>query len=160
MDRCTKAEEVIALAASVALSAVFVYAGAIKVLDLASFALAIDNYRLLPYPAAAALAMYLPWLELICGGAVLWPRIRLGAVAVLLGLCLVFGGAIASAWIRGLDISCGCFGGDGGGRTSLVISFIRSVALLLLCAWLLWRERQQRSPNDRLRTSGSALPPP
>ncbi|MDD2764130.1 MAG: hypothetical protein PHE83_09185 [Opitutaceae bacterium] len=127
--------------ARVTLAAVFCYAGGLKALDPAGFTLSIDNYRLLPYPVAAAVAVYLPWLELVCGLGILWPRTRLGAVVVLLGLCLVFSGAIASAWIRGLDISCGCFGGDEAGHFSLVLSLARSGFLTLGCGWLLWRAR-------------------
>jgi uncharacterized membrane protein YphA (DoxX/SURF4 family) len=130
--------------ARIVLAGVFLYAGGVKALDPAGFAAAIDHYRILPYPAAAAGADYLPWLELACGIGVLWPRIRLGAVAVLFGLNLVFSAAIASAWLRGLEISCGCFGDEGGNHASLVISLLRSTTLALLCGWLLWREKRRQ----------------
>ena len=142
MAGSAKTGEVAALIAEVALSGVFLYAGSLKALDPASFALSIDNSRLLPYPVAAAMAVYLPWLELVCGLGVLWPKTSRGALALLLGLCLVFSGAIASAWIRGLDISCGCFGADEAGRFSLVLSLARSVSLAVVCGWLFWRENQ------------------
>jgi uncharacterized membrane protein YphA (DoxX/SURF4 family) len=129
-------------------AAVFLYAGGLKALDPAGFAIVIDKYRLLPYPVAAAIAVYLPWLEIVCGLGILWPRTRRGALALLLGLCLVFSGAIASAWIRGLDISCGCFGADETGRFPLVFSLTRSVSLALLCGWLLWREAGRESANS------------
>jgi putative oxidoreductase len=140
MAGSAKAGPVMALAARILLAAAFLYAGSFKALDPAAFALAIDNYRLLPYSAAVALAVYLPWVEIACGLGLFWPRIRLGALAVVVGLCLVFGGAIASAVLRDLDIGCGCFGGDGGSRASLLISLLRSVALLLMSGWLLGRE--------------------
>jgi len=140
MAGSAKTGEVAALIAEVALGGVFLYAGGLKALDPASFALSIDNYRLLPYPVAAAMAVYLPWLEIVCGLGVLWPKTSRGALAVLLGLCLVFSGAIASAWIRGLDISCGCFGADEANRFSLVLSLARSVSLVVVCGWLFWRE--------------------
>lgn len=138
-----KTGPLMALAARILLAAAFFYAGGIKALDPAAFALAIDNYRLLPYSAAAALAVYLPWLEIACGIGLFWSRLRLGALAVLVALCVVFGGAIASAVMRDLDIGCGCFGGDGGSRASLLISLIRSVALILLSGWLLCREMRE-----------------
>ncbi|MFA5058660.1 MAG: MauE/DoxX family redox-associated membrane protein [Opitutaceae bacterium] len=146
MAGSAKTGEMTALAASIALSGVFLYAGAVKIPDPAGFAWAIHNYRLLPYPAAAALAVYLPWLELGCGLGVLWPKISPGALIVLLGLCLVFSGALASALARNLDISCGCFGSEGGSRASLIVSLLRSVSLVLLCGWMLRREcRQHRT---------------
>ena len=138
-----KAGLLMALVARILLAAAVLYAGGIKAVDPAAFALAIDNYRLLPYSAAAVLAIYLPWLEIECGIGLFWSRLRLGALAVLVGLCLVFGGAIATAVMRDLDIGCGCFGGDGGSRASLLISLIRSVALMLMGGWLLCREMSE-----------------
>jgi len=141
------------LAARVLLAAAFLYAGSIKALDPAAFALAIDNYRLLPYPLAAALALYLPWLEIACASGLFWPRLRLGALAVLVALCFVFGAAITSAVLRDLDIGCGCFGGDGGSRASLLLSLLRSIALMFLGGWLLLREMRAvergRESTDR-----------
>ena len=140
MAGSAKTGPLMALLARILLAAAFLYAGGIKVLEPSEFALAIDNYRLLPYPAAAALALYLPWLEIACALGLFWPRFHLGALAVLVGLCLVFGVAIASAVIRDLDIGCGCFGSDGGGRAALLFSLLRSAALALLGGWLLGRE--------------------
>jgi uncharacterized membrane protein YphA (DoxX/SURF4 family) len=56
------------------------------------------------------MAMGLPWLEIICGTAVLLGIYERGALAILCGALVVFTAAIISAWSRGLDISCGCFG--------------------------------------------------
>jgi methylamine utilization protein MauE len=47
--------------------AVFVYAGSIKAIDPARFLTTIQNYHPVPPPAAAAVAFYLPWLEVCCG---------------------------------------------------------------------------------------------
>ena len=127
------------------LAAVFVYAGAAKALDPAAFADAIDSYRLLPYPAAAALALYLPWLEIVAGLGVIWSRARLGALALLLVLCLVFAVVVASAWIRNLDIACGCFGGGAAGAAALRVSLIRSVTLALVAGTLLRFEAGRRA---------------
>jgi len=149
MAESAKAGRLMALIARLLLAAAFLYAGILKALDPAAFALAIDNFRLLPFPAAAALALYLPWLEIVAGLGVLWPRFRGGALAVLVGLCGGFAGAIASAVLRDLDIGCGCFGGDGGSRASLLLSLLRSVALLGLGGWLLLRERHAAEREGR-----------
>jgi uncharacterized membrane protein YkgB len=39
-------------------------------------------------------------------------RLALGAAIAVTGMTIVFMVAIGSAWARGLDISCGCFGKD------------------------------------------------
>jgi uncharacterized membrane protein YphA (DoxX/SURF4 family) len=140
------------MAGRVVLAAVFIYAGVAKALDPAAFADSIDGYRLLPDPVGAALALYLPWLEIAGGLAVLWPRARLGALSLLFLLCLVFGIAIASAWVRDLNIGCGCFGGGAIGAAALRGSLLRSIALALLAGALLWVEEA--------RCAGTkALPP-
>ncbi len=93
--------------------ALFVYAGVIKALDPAQFFADVQGYDLIPWRAATvALAFYLPWLEIIGGLAILVRPLHAAALLILSGLLLVFTVALALAWIRGLDISCGCFGGD------------------------------------------------
>lgn len=134
------ATPVIERAARVALATVFVYAGALKALDPAAFAEAVFHYRLLPYAAAAALALYLPWLEMVCGLGVIWSATRLGALNLLAGMSLMFAVAIFSALWRHLDIACGCFGAGPAGSTALAVSLIRSLALVLVSGGLLWRE--------------------
>lgn len=94
----------------VALGGLFLYAGAMKMLDPSAFASEIANYRLVPWNVAAAGALFLPWLEITCGIALIAGRCRLGALLIFDALLLVFIGALAYAGMRGLDISCGCFG--------------------------------------------------
>jgi uncharacterized membrane protein YphA (DoxX/SURF4 family) len=140
------------LAARILLGAVFVYAGATKALDPAAFAAAIDAYRLLPYPLVVLVALYLPWIEIACALGLFWRRTRLGSLWVIFALCLVFTGAIASAWIRDLDISCGCFGAGATGAAALRRSLLRSLTLALVSAGVLWRERpptRSTSPEPR-----------
>jgi len=94
------------------LGALFIYAGITKALDPAQFFADIQNYDIIPWRAAAvALAFYLPWLEIICGMAVILKPLRASAVLILMTMLLVFTAALVLAWLRGLDISCGCFGG-------------------------------------------------
>ena len=140
MDRGAQAGQVMGWVGRIILAAVFVYAGAAKALDPAAFADAIGSYRLLPHPAGVALALYLPWLEITGGLGVLWSRTRQGALSLLFLLCLVFAIAVASAWIRGLDIACGCFGGGAVGAAALRTSLLRSASLALLAGALLWVE--------------------
>jgi len=129
-----------AAVARVALGAVFVYAGVLKALAPDDFTWAILHYRLLPYPAAAALALYLPWLEILCGAGLAWSRTRVGALSLLFGLCVIFAGALASAWVRRLDLACGCFGGAGAGAESVLFRLARAGVLAALSGFLLGRE--------------------
>jgi putative oxidoreductase len=92
------------------LGGIFIYAGAIKVLDPVQFAIDIDNYKILPWTIGVGLAFYLPWLEIICGIAVIARRLYLGGLSILTALVAVFLVATIAAKVRGLDITCGCFG--------------------------------------------------
>lgn len=89
---------------------VFIYAGAIKALDPVRFGLDIDNYKSLPWFISVRLAFYLPWLEILCGLALIFRFLYRGGLSILTALILVFIGATIAAKARGLDITCGCFG--------------------------------------------------
>jgi uncharacterized membrane protein YphA (DoxX/SURF4 family) len=94
------------------LGALFVYAGITKVLDPVRFFTDIQNYGIIPWRAVTvAFAFYLPWLEIISGMAVVVRPLRAGALAIMVVMLLIFTVALGQAWARGLDISCGCFGG-------------------------------------------------
>jgi putative oxidoreductase len=89
---------------------IFIYAGAIKVLNPVQFANDIDNYKTLPWTVGVGLAFYLPWLEIFCGLALIFRRLYLGGLSILTALVAVFLVATIAAKVRGLDITCGCFG--------------------------------------------------
>jgi putative oxidoreductase len=89
---------------------IFIYAGVIKAIDPVQFANDIDNYKALPWFISVRLALYLPWLEILCGLALVFRFFYRGGLSILSMLTLVFLGATVAAKVRGLDISCGCFG--------------------------------------------------
>ena len=89
---------------------IFIYAGVIKALDPIRFASDIDNYKILPWTISVQLAFYLPWLEIVCGLALIARRLYLGGLSILTVLTSIFIVATIAAKIRGLDITCGCFG--------------------------------------------------
>lgn len=130
------------LAARLVLAGLFLYAGVLKALAPAAFAADIANFRLLPLFASGLLAVYLPWLELLAAGALFFRRWRAGAALVLAFLGAVFLGALALARIRGLDITCGCFGhtGSGEGGVSWWL-LLRNVGLLALALLVVRSER-------------------
>ncbi|HAK06233.1 MAG TPA: hypothetical protein DCO65_03020, partial [Spartobacteria bacterium] len=61
---------------------VFIYAGAIKALDPVRFANDIDNYKILPWAIGVRLAFYLPWLEILCGLALIARHLYLGGLSI------------------------------------------------------------------------------
>ena len=120
------------------LGALFVMSGVLKARDPSAFATEVANYQWLPsFPQAAPLiATLLPSLEVILGGALLvgsraWAR---AGALLALGLLGVFTVAVTSVVLRGVNISCGCFGNDSGAVTWLTVG--RNVVLFASAAWL------------------------
>ena len=99
-----------------ALAALFFYAALPKIADPAAFAKDIANYRLLPESLVNALAVTLPFIELVMAVLLVVGIGSRGAALLCTLLLLVFTGATAAAVYRGLDIECGCFGKSEGAR--------------------------------------------
>ena len=92
------------------LGGLFIYAGAVKVLDPLGFAQNIRNYDLVGQSLSFIAAVVLPWLEILAGLALaagVWKR----ASALIISGLLVFFIVLTLVTIaRGLDVDCGCFG--------------------------------------------------
>ena len=100
----------------IAIGLVLLAAALAKIADVSTFAGHVHNFRLAPIEAENLVAMTLPWIELGAGLAlVLGVRAREGAVVALV-LMTVFTIGVGSAWARGLDFECGCFGTSGATR--------------------------------------------
>ena len=93
-----------------AVGGIFIYAGALKAWQPFDFANDIEHFRILSWPLGIRLAFYLPWLEILCGLALLTGWLRTGALVILSGLMLVFIAATVAAQARGINLDCGCFG--------------------------------------------------
>ena len=126
----------------IALGALFIFAGTLKALDPTAFLKSIENYQMLPHLAAGAAAYYLPYLEIFCGTALLLRRLHAGALALLGGILLVFIAALLTAWVRGLEIDCGCFGA-GDGKAHYGLALARDLALLAGIGFLAWRSGRE-----------------
>jgi uncharacterized membrane protein YphA (DoxX/SURF4 family) len=116
----------------VALGAVFIVASLDKILNPEAFATNIANYRLLPYTVINAIAIVLPWLEVVTGTLLIlgvWIR---ASTMIVWGLLLAFSVAISQALARGLDISCGCF------TTNPVAERMSWWTLIWDLIWLSW----------------------
>lgn len=129
--------------------ALFLYSGVVKIKDPIAFAEIVRNYRIVGDPIAPAVALFLPWLEVFAGIAVMSGRFVRGG-AFLLTLCMIaFTLAIAFSWVRGLDIVCGCFGDDK--IVNYPVKLAQNVLLLAAGIGIWWRaemggERPVRQP--------------
>jgi len=128
---------------SLLLAGVFLFAAVPKIVDPADFVKAIRNYRLSiggrqPWWGWHAVALWLPWLEVLVGLCLLTGLWRRAALRIAAGLLLFFTGLGVYAIVTGLDISCGCFGKSGDGATRFLGTakglVAQDVPLLLLAA--------------------------
>ena len=122
---------------------IFIYAGVVKVLDPVRFGLDIDNYKTLPWFVSVRIAFYLPWLEIFCGLAVIFHFLYRGGLSILTALIALFIGATIAAKMRGLDITCGCFG-HASEHWSFPQHMAVDLAIFIAVVALLFANRSQR----------------
>jgi uncharacterized membrane protein YphA (DoxX/SURF4 family) len=129
----------VTLFARLLLGVVLLLAGYLKAQSPSKAQMAVRAYRLLPVSIANLFGLVLPWLEigagilLIVGIAVRYSSLFGGA------LMLLFVGAISQAWVRGLSIDCGCFGGGGevaAGQTKYLQEVLRDLGLTATAIFL------------------------
>ncbi|MDQ4102355.1 MAG: DoxX family membrane protein [Actinomycetota bacterium] len=153
--------DVLHTVARLALAAVFLLSGALKVVEPAQTRIAVGAYELLPSDLVGPVATVLPLLELALGTLLLagaFTRWVALASAMLLAALMV---GVAQAWARGLSIDCGCFGGGGPvaeGDTRYPQELARDAGMLLLALWLLVRPRTVLSVDGWLHAGPDARP--
>lgn len=131
------------------LAAFFAVAGFFKISDPPGFAHEIHNYALLPGAAVNALALVLPWLEVVAGIALFLGIARRSAARILGILLLVFIVALSINLVRGRPVDCGCFGTakvqktDAERLNDMKLAILRDVGLLLLVGQVLHATRRE-----------------
>jgi len=164
--RSAAALDVVGTVARLGLAAVWLVSGGLKAADPTQTYVAVRAYDVLPIAAVDVVAAVLPWFELALGvSLLLGVATRLMAV-LSIGLLLLFIAGVAQAWVRGLSIDCGCFGGGGQvapGATSYGLEIARDVGFLAFAVWLAVRPRSYLAidgllaswDNARLAKEGS-----
>lgn len=130
------------------LAGVFLFAAFPKIQDPGAFATSIEGFRVIDGALALWIALVLPWLELVIGFGILVPQIRRASGLIIMVLLIAFIGLHASAWIRGLDINCGCFGlHEASTPPNYIWLIARNVGLLAACLYILFRESRNSEPR-------------
>jgi uncharacterized membrane protein YphA (DoxX/SURF4 family) len=120
----------------VVLGAIFVYAGYAKLKDpWELFALGISSYQILPLGMVEIVARTLPWLE-VAVGLLLASGVGLRISATVTTLLLVvFMALMIRAYVKGMEISCGCFGA---GEVISWKTLLRDSTMLFASLFLTW----------------------
>ncbi len=141
-----KARVLVAL--RVALGALFVWAAATKLPDMAAFAQDVANYRVVPPVLVPWVASAVVGIELLAGLALIFGAMVRPAAVVLAGLLAAFTLFLSQALLRGIDLRCGCFGGD---ERASWWTVVRDVAMLAAAAMVArgGEGRQPRSAEEK-----------
>jgi uncharacterized membrane protein YphA (DoxX/SURF4 family) len=118
----------------------FIVSSLDKIVDPAAFARSVSNYGMLPAWMPMLVATILPWLELLCGLGVLFGLFLRGSSLLLTAMLALFTLAVVSAWLRGLDISCGCFSQDPSAERIGWMKVVQDVTLFALTLFLYFSE--------------------
>lgn len=124
---------------------IFIYAGFVKLLSPETFFENIQEYRLLPLNLCYISAYLLPPLEIILGVGLFLNRYAKTCAFLIVFLNIIFIFAIASVWIRGIDISCGCFGQISSLTNNYLWDILRDVALIILTSIFIRIDANNRS---------------
>jgi len=140
---------VLTLLVRVYIGGFFLYAAVPKIVEPLAFATSISHYGLMPLWAVNAMALVLPWLELLAGvGLLLGYRTKTSAFVS--GILLIaFTAAVAWAVMNGLHIDCGCFGESGGEEVSW-LKVGKNTLMLLGCVLLFLHPRSLLSMDERI----------
>lgn len=121
------------------LGGVFIYASWEKIVHPAEFARSIANYQILSPLLVNPAALFLPWLEMVCGICLLIGWITRGSALIISALLAGFIAALGYSILRGLDIQCGCFSLSTEKAVPLYLDIVRDVVLLAMAVWTTWR---------------------
>lgn len=121
----------------IGLGAVFLFSSLAKIADPSAFAAVVANYQIATPPLVTATAVILPWIEALCGVALVFGRFTKGAALLVSGLMILFMGIGFFNAYRGLDIACGCFSLAAQEPSSLALNTLRDLAILAAGIWVL-----------------------
>jgi putative oxidoreductase len=93
----------------VLMGALFVISSITKISDPASFVDSIANYKILPKTLLMPMAIVVPWIQMLAGVMLVLDIYAQSSAFIVSGLLVVYIIAITSAYVRGIDIDCGCF---------------------------------------------------
>jgi putative oxidoreductase len=118
------------------LGAIFLYAAASKLPDMAAFAKDVANYRLVPAALVPWAAAIVVGVEIATGLALVVGVGARAAALVAAAMLTLFIAGLSQALLRGIDLRCGCFGGEESATWGTVARDVAMLAPAVAVAWL------------------------
>lgn len=135
------------------LAALFIYGGAVKLMDPHAFARTISTYDLVPDPLLPVVAIGLPAVEFLAGLALVFD-LR-GSLATIAGLLALFLAVLGYGVLQDLDVDCGCFGAEElNKQAGLRLAFYRDLALAGIVVPYLYFSRRMRLQKEKAPKKG------
>jgi uncharacterized membrane protein YphA (DoxX/SURF4 family) len=91
----------------------------------------------------------LPWLEAVCGLALVVGRYQKGAALLVSLMMVVFTTIILYNGYRGLDVACGCFSLSAQAPSRNSLNTHRNLIILAAGVWMLYHSRGPQSAGAR-----------
>ena len=113
------------------LGGIFLYAAHAKILDPRPLVTIIWNYRILPPGPINLMAIYMPWMELVVGLALVTGFKRRAAALCSTGLLVAFMVALGINAVRGVNVACGCFSTSADDVHNAWLLVLRDLPMLL-----------------------------
>jgi uncharacterized membrane protein YphA (DoxX/SURF4 family) len=135
----------------IALGIFFVAASLPKLVDPPSFAHMVYNYRIVPGALINLMALTMPWIELLCGLALVLGIWKDAARSIIAAMLLIFIVGISINLMRNNAIDCGCFDVTAAGKSheeriaDMHFVVIRDLGMLLMCAQMWWARKREVS---------------
>jgi membrane protease YdiL (CAAX protease family) len=138
--------ETFKIAIAFVLGAILMVSGGIHLQNPYRFYDSVLRYELVGRNVALILAMTLPFLHIWIAAGLFFKRSNsLLELASAVGLFSVYSFVVASAWVRGLKIHCGCFGESDG---EIGLHTVLRNLLLLIAAIVLLLNSLKGEKND------------
>jgi putative oxidoreductase len=143
----------------IALGVIFIAAALPKIVDPPSFAHMVYNYKMIPKALLGPMALTMPWVELLCGVALVLGIWRKTAAKLVGAMLIMFIVAISINLARGNAVNCGCFDVSSASKSQdellaeMKWVIIRDVGMLVMVAQLL--SNRALESRDAQRASGT-----
>lgn len=125
-----------------ALALVFVAAAPQKILDPSAFAVSVASYLILPDVLVNFTALTLPWLEMIVAILLVCRAWTGPALLLANAMLLAFLAAVTSAYVRGIDLNCGCFSSAPSASEDMIFYIVRDIVFVVIGLTAAWMYRR------------------
>jgi uncharacterized membrane protein YphA (DoxX/SURF4 family) len=131
------------------LGGVFIYSCAAKIAHPEAFAAILTNYQIVPQFLIGPTAVVFPWIEAVCGTALVIGCFDRGAALLVSLMTAIFIGITLSNGYRGLNIACGCFSLATAAPTNIVPHILIDLLIMAAGVWVLLFSAPLRAGSSR-----------